>query len=573
MSDVDDVKQKVDMVELVGEYVKLTRAGSNYKGLCPFHQEKTPSFMVSPELQIYKCFGCQRSGDHFTFLQEMEGLDFYEALQVLAERAGVELKKRSSAQESGKREILELNDLAARVYHYVLIKQSKGEPFLDYLIHKRGVLHETIEAFQLGAAPGETLLADYLQKKGIELEKAFDAGLLVKFGGRYRDRFSGRVIFPITNARGMVIALAGRLLPGVESRMAKYVNSPETPVYKKSQSLYGFGVTREDIRKSKAAIVVEGELDLLSVWQAGYKNSVAIKGSSVTSGQLGLLSRFADRLILALDADEAGGRATVKALVEAQELGVDILVADLSPHKDPDELARKNPVLFRKRLSQAKEGWEHVIDGIIKKHGVKNGAAKARISRELVPILGSIPDSIVQAHYIDFAARRLEVARHVVTAEVEKRAAPAGPKDDKEEKKSPVSRRERLEQELLAVCLHADPEALLEDSIAALIQTRAYRRIVKEFRNYEGKGISGFRDVLPPELKEAFSEIALLDRQSSELADILREIKILNLKEKLSLVAEKIRSLEDKGDKKALKGAEKEFSVLSEALTEAQEDV
>src|SRR3990167_5278760 len=304
---VDEVKQKIDIVSLIGEYVQLKKAGRNYRALCPFHSEKTPSFMVSPELQIYKCFGCGESGDAFSFLEKYEGMDFGEALRFLADRAGIKLVALRPGEQGEKERLYEINNLASRFYHYILVGHPAGKQAYNYLTRERGLKAGTIETFQVGFSPDvpgaiRKFLVEKKKFADRELEKA---GLSV-LGRAAIDRFRGRITFPLLDHRGNIVGFAGRTMPGAKTELAKYINSPETPIYHKSRVLYGLNLAKTRIKEKKTAIVVEGELDMISSWQAGVENTVAIKGSAFTEEQLRLLTRFCQKVILALDTDFAG---------------------------------------------------------------------------------------------------------------------------------------------------------------------------------------------------------------------------------------------------------------------------
>ncbi|OGM11297.1 DNA primase, partial [Candidatus Woesebacteria bacterium RBG_16_39_8b] len=315
MDQVDEVKQKNDIVQVVGSHVNLKKAGRNYKGLCPFHQEKTPSFMVSPELQIYKCFGCGESGDVIAFLQKLEHMDFYEALKFLADRVGIKLAPVSGKFGENER-IYQISHSASNFYRYVLLSHSAGKKALAYLTRERGIRMDVVKKFNLGFSPDKPeVLANYLiKKKKFSAEELIKAGLVYRRSGRLIDRFARRLVFPISDHRGNVVGFAGRVLPDDKTEMGKYINSPETPVYHKSRSLYGLNFSKSEIKSSGSAVVVEGELDFISTYRAGIKNVVAIKGTAFTLEQISLLSRFTSKLVLALDSDFAGSIAARRGI-------------------------------------------------------------------------------------------------------------------------------------------------------------------------------------------------------------------------------------------------------------------
>ena len=589
MDQVDEVKQKTDIVALISEYVELKKAGRNYRALCPFHGEKTPSFMVSPELQIFKCFGCSESGDAIAFLEKYEGMEFGEALEFLADRAGVKLAPFKGSQKGEKERLYEVNSLAGRLYQYILLKHPKGKVALDYLKGERGLKLETIEAFQLGFSPDVSgALRQFLvEKKKFSPQDLDKAGLTYSRNGFQQDRFRGRIIFPLFDHRGNTVGFAGRILPSLEkSDLAKYINSPETPVYHKGNLLYGLNLAKERIKQKKTAIIVEGELDMISSWQAGIKNTVAIKGSALTEEQVRLLGRFGEKLILALDTDLAGDAAARRGVTIAQNQGLSVKVAKIPGYKDPDEAARANPDVYKKALIGAVGVWDFLVDSVFERFGGKTGEEKAKISREIIPILAEIPDKIVQAHYIEKVAERLVVPQEAVTEQIERfETTKQGEKHELEIgfAQSKKSRRQILEERLVSICIQSDPKRLTEEEIKSRISTPLAKRILEEVEGYLAKkpkfNMAEFAKGLPSELSEGFSEMALLDfaevltdkeKTESELKLLWEELTILDAKDKLKGLALEIHRLENSQDKAKLKGAKTRFGAVSRKLSELE---
>ncbi len=303
MDQIEEIRSKIDLVAFISETVPLKKAGRNFKGLCPFHTEKTPSFIVSPERQIWKCFGCQKGGDAFGFLMEIERIEFGEALRILAKKTGVVLQSyRPSQSESEKDKLYQINHLAAEFFHYLLLNHRAGKKALNYIL-QRGISKQSLEKFKLGYAPAmwDGLQGFLVGKKGYKAEDLEKAGLIIKRAGEqesrkvegYYDRFRDRLMFPLSDHRGNVVGFAGRVLDP-EVKEAKYVNTPETAVYHKSDLLFPLDVTKEEIKKENCAMVVEGELDAISSYQVGLKNVVAIKGSALSEEQSRLLKRFCE---------------------------------------------------------------------------------------------------------------------------------------------------------------------------------------------------------------------------------------------------------------------------------------
>src|SRR3990167_1911470 len=339
---LEEIKQKVDIISLVSEYVPLKKAGRNYKSLCPFHSEKTPSFMVSPDRQIYKCFGCNEGGDVFEFVKKIEGLEFGEVVKKLAARSGVQLKEYASQlDDKRKATIFSINQMASELYNYLLTRHKAGKAALDYL-HARKISDSSIKDFQLGYAPEKGDIAvSFLLKKGFDSNGITLAGHSSNYsGGKLLDRFRGRVMFPIKDTQGRTLGFSGRALG---SREPKYLNSPDTLVFNKSKSLYGIDLAKTEIGKQKTAILVEGNLDVISSHQAGVKNTVAPLGTALTEKQVEILRRFSDKLIISFDTDFAGHAAAKRGIELAEEAGFSVKVADLGEGKDPDEIIRKDP--------------------------------------------------------------------------------------------------------------------------------------------------------------------------------------------------------------------------------------
>lgn len=546
--------------------------------------------MVSPELQMYKCFGCGEAGDVYSFLQKFEAMEFGEALRFLAEKAGVKLTSFRPGEASEKEKLYEINSLAARFYNYILLNHRAGKTALGYLLKERGLALETIKTFQLGFSPDvpDVLKRFLADKKKFPVQDLERLGLVVNRGGRVFDRFGGRIVFPLFDHRGNTAGFAGRILPSPKgSELAKYINSPETPIYHKSNLLYGLNITKEDIKKVGEVVVAEGELDVISSWQAGIKNVVAIKGSALTDEQVRLISRFAKKMVLALDTDLAGDVAARRGVVVAQNQGLEVRVARLGEYKDPDDAARGNPGEYEDYLEKAVGVWDYLVESVFSRNEASSGEGKARISREIVPILASIPDKIVQAHYVETVATKLGVPASAVSEQVEEAE---GPKEgellepiapQKEEK----GRRQLLEERLLTLTFQSNPQVLLEAKIAKLITTPLTKRIVEEFEKYtqEGKTFSPseFAEQLPKELVEGFAEMVLRDTEgltedmaifNRELNLVIRELEVLAIRHKLEVLGVKIRRFEEGGQKDKLKETQKRFGELTLRLSKLEEE-
>jgi len=587
-SQVEEVKAKTDIVSVIGEYVNLKKAGRNFKSPCPFHNEKTPSFVVSPELQMYKCFGCGVSGDVFTFLQEYEGLEFPEALNRLADAAGVVLTKPEYKKDSKREQYLEVNEMVRKLYNYLLTKHPVGKEALKYVHDTRGITDSTIETFNLGFSPEDpTIVLNYLtRKKKISLDVLETLGIIYRRGTQSIDRFRGRVIFPLCDHRGGVVGFAGRILPQYDTgKVGKYINSPETPLYHKSSLLYGMDVTRADIKKKREAIVVEGELDFLSVWQAGVRNIVAIKGSALTEEQSQLINRFADRVVLALDADSAGDAASRRGISIAEKVGLEVAVCQLGEYKDPDEVVRKDPKLFIKMITDALPVWDFLIESTIRRNDISTGAGQKRASEEIVPILSSIEDKIVQAHYVGMVSQRLQVPAEAVYSELAKRQKDAPYVRTLPEKQiSPIEMKSDIklirERRLLSLAFNSEPQTLLTKEIEPLIKDPLHKKILSAFFTFIGEhphfDISEFSDSMPDELRGGLSTLVMSaetfhdteEQATKEFNLITKAIREADLKSRLEALVSQIRSLEEKGDEIALTDAKNEHKALGDELSD-----
>ncbi len=367
MSDTQLIKDKIDVVSLVGEYVQLKPAGINHKGLCPFHREKSPSFMVNRERQSWHCFGCAKGGDIFSFIEEIEGMDFVEALKFLAGKAGVELTDRrgSSSKETGQKQRLkEIVAEAARFYHKVLLELPQAELAREYL-QKRGLTNETIEAWQIGFIPDQwDLLTKYLLKKGHGVDDLIAAGVTIQREGSdmvsgrgFYDRFRGRIMFPLSDIHGAVVGFTGRVLVETEHSGGKYVNTPQTPLYDKSRVVFGLHKAKQVMREENLAVLVEGQMDVIACHQAGMANVVATSGTAMTEHQVSLLARYTKNLALAFDADKAGQAAADRGIDVAlkQEMNIRMIRIPEGAGKDPDECVKKNKEVWFQAVKDAED--------------------------------------------------------------------------------------------------------------------------------------------------------------------------------------------------------------------------
>lgn len=408
-SEVEKIKAQIDIVSVISEYVSLKQRGRTFIGLCPFHKEKTPSFNVDPGKQIYKCFGCGKGGDVINFVMEKKGLSFPEAVEELAARFHIPLDMAKNRKKTENKQFFETNRYAMEFYEHILNTQ-KGERAREYL-KSRGISKETIQAFHIGYAPDSwDTLTGMFSKKGMSLQNAFTCGLLVKrSSGGYYDRFRDRVMFPIQDLSSEVIGFGGRAIGQAE---AKYINTPESPVFKKRRVLYNLCAAKATIRENGVA-VVEGYMDVVSLSNSGYQNAVATLGTAMGEDHVNLLRRFTDRIILVFDGDFAGKNAMLRAAEPFFNNDVTPMIVVLPAGKDPDDIVRTDRVLWDRLLGEARSIWDFIFDESFSRRDPSKLEDQNAIMKELVPMISRIKDQIMR----DLLAQRLSV-RLGVSADV-----------------------------------------------------------------------------------------------------------------------------------------------------------
>jgi len=559
MDQVEEIKGKTDIVELIQEYVPLKRAGRNYKGLCPFHGEKTPSFMVNPELQIFKCFGCGEGGDAYSFLQRIEGMEFGEALRNLADRVGVKLVSyRPSQQEELKDTLLQTNYLAGEYYHYVLTKHNLGIQAREYL-KDRGVTNEAIEIFKLGFAPeGWDFLLSYLSgKKGFKEEDIERAGLAIKSQSdketkkqSYYDRFRNRIMFPLNNPRGQTVGFSGRVMPGADEKAGgKYVNTPETEIYHKSGILYGYDLARSAIKAENTSVLVEGQMDVIGSWQAGVPNSVGVGGTALTDRQIELLKRVGETVIMALDADQAGDAAARKGIEAAGKTGLIVKVVDIRKgrkYKDPGEWATDDPDGWKEAVKKAVVVYDFYLDSAVSRHGL-DVVGKTRIGRELLPIWRNIEDEIVKAHYVKKLAEVLGVEEEDIRQQMAKSQVPKLnsqiPKNNQmTNERMKKSRREVVEEYIVGLALRGSKANLLATKpMNQMIKTDFWKKVIDQVAGFKPQTpIRELIKQMPAELRGRVEELMLNEEEPAgdewekEWKEAAGELETIGIREQIT---------------------------------------
>jgi DNA primase len=455
MSVSEDIKSRLDIVDIVGEHVRLRKSGNSHSGFCPFHSNsRTPAFVVFPNSQTWRCFGaCAEGGDIFAFVMKKQGWEFKEALVYLAQRAGVSLEDRhlDKAQQAETEKLGDLLSAAADFFHQLLLYAPQAE-FARHYVAKRNLKPETVETFKIGfALESWDACRTHFNMQGYSDEDLVDAGLLSENpekGTRY-DRFRNRLIIPIRDVNGRTVGFGARTLD--PDGVPKYLNSPQTTLFDKSRLLYGLDLARRHIREARQAVIVEGYMDVIQAYQAGFSNVVAQMGTALTGEQLALLKRYTRRFVIALDADAAGAQATLRSLQVAREaldretdrrfdahglvrhegrLQADICIASLPPGHDPDNVIRADPAAWARLIGQARPVVEYVIQVATQDLDLKDAKAKTAVAQQILPLISDVADPIEREHYRQLLARTLRVderaLRQVILPPVRQRAAPLG---------------------------------------------------------------------------------------------------------------------------------------------------
>lgn len=561
--EVEQIKNKIDIVDFLKEYIDLRPAGKNLKALCPFHSEKTPSFVVSPERKMWRCFGsCGEGGDVFKFLMKHESLEFHEALKVLAERAGIPLQRLNPLQQKEFGVLYDINEAAKDFFKEEL---KKNEVVLKYL-NERGLSDETIQEFDLGFARGGETLVLALLKEGYDIADIVRAGLAQKnVYNLYRDKFNNRVVFPIFNSLGKAVAFTGRILPGYErDDTPKYLNSPETPVFSKSKILYGFHRSKSEIAKSRMVFVVEGQMDFLMAWQSGVRQAVAVSGTGLTNHHLERLRRVADTAVMSFDNDDAGLKAMERGLEIFSDFDFHVRVIDLGDHKDPADACKADPKLLLRAIDEAGPAFQRLFEINFKKTKEGDFLGRKRLTHHFLEMIKKLQSAIEQQTWMRELARFSGVGEVFLWREFE--SLPTKQVTTIQEQVVPKFRSivpekaERIDliiRRLLAI-------AFLDQSyLERLVGVRemipvSYHQIL------EGAGGDAALDYG----MRASYEFDDTDKKSleGEFSELLRYLHIENLKRKQADLSRVVREAQVKGDDDVFNKAMHEFYAIAKQL-------
>lgn len=575
---VEEIKRKTDIVGVVGTYVVLKKVGRHHKGLCPFHAEKTPSFMVNEEMGLYKCFGCGVGGDVIKFLMEIEGIEFREALERLAERAGVKLITRRSEGSDEREKMLEVMDLAARYYHWLLTEGKAGQEAREYLLERK-INDKLIETFNIGfALPKWDGLTNYLtRKKGYKIDLLEKVGLVSpkNQGDGVYDKFRGRIMFPLQDTGGKVVGFTGRILPALAKESEpKYLNSPETVLYHKGRMLYGFYQAKKAIRENRRAILVEGQMDCISSFGAGITETVAVGGTALTEDQVEMLARLADKIFLSLDADEAGNVAMKRSVELAEKRGLSIKAVRIEGGKDPDEIARKSPGKWKEMVEKAEDVYQCVMERAFKKYDSKSIEGVKKIMEEVVPFLAKIENEVIRELWAKKLAKKLEVESRGVTEEIEKsirgRTTMVSTKKEEPAEKSEETKLTKLAKRLAGLLLlntevREKIRPWFNDVTVAGAEGKLLNWILKEGAELPAEEIE---KAVPEELKEVASEVDMLVGETKtpsvgEVSEVTQQLLKEILREKRKVLTQKMDEATRKGDEQGEEKYSKEIYELN----------
>ncbi|MBI2021909.1 DNA primase [Candidatus Daviesbacteria bacterium] len=602
MDDIELIKEKIGIVDLISEYLTLKKAGANFKANCPFHQERTPSFIVSPERQIWHCFGCDLGGDIFKFLMEKERLTFPEALETLAQKAGVVLKRSKREVISINERIYQINQKAQQFFHYLLTSHKIGKRALEYL-GNRGLTESTIKLFNLGYAPNSwETLTKFLKKRGFSTKELIASGICVPSRSGCYDRFRGRIIFPLIDLKGKTIGFSGRILsqgePTTPAGGPKYINTPQTPVFDKKRLLFGLQLSKGDIRTKKEAILVEGEMDMILSFQSGVKNIVASKGTALSEEQIEILKKQADTISLCFDTDLAGDAAARRGIEMADKMGLNIKVIQIEGGKDPAEICVVDPESWVKMVDNSKPIYDYYLQSSSNRYDLKLASSKRAIFRELLPIWSKISEPITREHYIQKLAALLQTKDELIRQQIVKFQSeqakiviksPISQIKQSEEIKQktddkPFDRRKLLEEYLISLIMHIPSDHIYVPNFPETLLTQeelrqVYVLLVLFLDSVSFKGasfkISEFIKTIPEEMvilvdrlylmpiDEKLADKNLWQKEVDSATSQLKKMLIKTSLEKLSL---QIKSAQEFDKIEVLETLNKRFRDLSVKL-------
>lgn len=557
------IKRKLDLVEFLRSYLTLTPAGKNLKALCPFHQEKTPSFVVSPDRQIWHCFGCGEGGDIIKFVMQYEHLEFPEALRFLAEKAGIAIQTLSPTQQREFGILYDIHAQATQFFREALGTDARAKEYL----RSRKLTSQTVNEFELGFAPGGETLTLHLLHAGFEMSDIVRAGLSNKnVRGLYRDRFENRIIFPIHNTVDKVVAFTGRYIGPPRDTIPKYLNSPDTPIFNKSKILYGFQRSKHAIQETHTAFLVEGQMDFLMAWQAGVKNAIAVSGTGLTRQHLERLSRLADTIVVSFDNDAAGFRALERSLDLLGGFDFHVKAITLGKYKDPAEAAEADPAFLEKAVQEARPAFNYLLDHYFPKdeETKKDIAEEKRVVRHVLEKIRGIRSAVERETWVRELSLHSGISEPTLRDELTNLPAKREGED--------------------AAAVEAEPTKAESTSRAALIAERLlslaftneeFLAIVKDERSLLPAAYRALLDTADPEKLTMLSmrgsyefSDSSEEKMKQEFNELLRQLKLERIAYDQTQAKQRIREAGKKGDERALTEAMKELDAIAKRKKE-----
>lgn len=577
---IDEIRQNNDIVDIISQYVHLKRSGRNYFGLCPFHNEKSPSFSVSPDKQIFHCFGCGVGGNVFTFLTKIEGINFIEAVQNLAQRSNIQLPTLEGNKDAGrellKSKVYKVNEFASNYYHQNLYKQESK--MAQEYIKRRKLTNETLKSFQIGFSGKLNELYQELKKQGFEEAEILESGLVNRNDrGQYIDRYRNRLMFPICDARGKVIGFGGRVL---DDSKPKYINSPENIVYSKGRNLYGLNVAKKG--DMQQILIVEGYMDVISLHQRGITNVVASLGTALTQQQGWLLRKNAEKIILSFDADEAGLTAKIRALDLLQNMGCDIRILQMEGAKDPDEyVIQYGNVRFKNLMEKALSVIEFKVKVLKRNLTLENVNDKIKFLNEIAKLIAKIDNTMEREIYIEKIAKEYEISKEAIYAEVNKLTYSKNTGEKVLEKVKPVIHHKKVEETQISQAIKVRENTVIsilligDTNIFQIIKQNIKIEDFKDNRNqkivqklYEefekgNSNINSILDMLGEEEQNHMTEIMADDYEIQDIEKAIDDIMQSYEKDKLNnRKFEILERLEGNIEEDQKKELEKELSEI-----------
>lgn len=562
------IKQKIGVADLLRSYITLFPAGKNFKALCPFHQEKTPSFIVSPDRQTWHCFGCGEGGDIFKFIMRYENLEFPEALRFLAEKAGIPIQTLSPTQQREFGVLYDMHADAAKFFNDALKKHIPAQEYLK----KRKLSESTIEEFSIGFAPGGDSLSVYLMNKGFDIQDIARAGLAYKTNrGLYRDRFEQRIVFPIFNAVGKIVAFTGRIIGPESDTSPKYMNSPETQIFNKSKILYGFSHAKRAIVETHTAFLVEGQMDFLMAWQSGVKNAIAVSGTALTKDHLEKLRRIADTVVVSFDNDTAGFRALERGIEIFGSFDFHVKAMRLGKYKDPAEACENDPEFLKGAIETAEPAFQFLLERYFTEKNTNDVSLSKRIVRHLLEMVMRIKSPLEKERWIKEMAKKADIRESTLNEELLELEEQKNKKGEKEEetpepkKKEEVSRTRTISERLLLLAF-TDPEfsSILKTSHGDIFSGE----YLKTLESGEAGGDEK-TELLKMKATHEFSEIPKSDL-AKEFKELIRQLMLEHLRIALERTRKELKKAA--GNEELLKKTADEFHAISKKINELQKN-